>query len=119
MKQSPFNTDGPAPAIRAPELGGHPDVRPPQERDVGGEAQTTNNRMELTGAISALRALKEPCQVELYSDSKYVIDAWRRAGPRAGGPEAGSRGTRSPPSTPTCGSSCWSCVNITPSTSTG
>ena len=30
---------------------------------------------ELTGAISALRALKEPCQVELYSDSKYVIDA--------------------------------------------
>ena len=41
----------------------------------GGEAGTTNNRMELTGAISALRALKEPCQVELYSDSKYVIDA--------------------------------------------
>ena len=40
-----------------------------------GYAKTTNNRMELTGAISALRALKEPCQVELYSDSKYVIDA--------------------------------------------
>ena len=41
----------------------------------GGEKQTTNNRMELTGVISALKALKEPCVVELYSDSKYVIDA--------------------------------------------
>ena len=41
----------------------------------GGAAQTTNNRMELTGVISALQALKEPCIVELYSDSKYVIDA--------------------------------------------
>lgn len=40
----------------------------------GGEAQTTNNRMELTGAIAALEALKEPCIVELWSDSKYVID---------------------------------------------
>ena len=54
----------------------------------GGEAQTTNNRMELTGVISALTALKEPCTVELYSDSKYVIDAlskgwaesWRQKG---------------------------------------
>ncbi len=41
----------------------------------GGEAMTTNNRMELTAVISALQALKEPCQVELWSDSKYVIDA--------------------------------------------
>ena len=41
----------------------------------GGEALTTNNRMELTGVIAALQALKEPCIVELYSDSKYVIDA--------------------------------------------
>ena len=40
----------------------------------GGEAQTTNNRMELTGVIAALSALKESCIVELYSDSKYVID---------------------------------------------
>ena len=36
---------------------------------------TTNNRMELTAVIEALRLLKEPCVVELYSDSKYVIDA--------------------------------------------
>ena len=41
----------------------------------GGEAMTTNNRMELMGVIRALEALKEPCIVELYSDSKYVIDA--------------------------------------------
>lgn len=36
---------------------------------------TTNNRMELLGVITALKALKEPCHVTLYSDSKYVIDA--------------------------------------------
>ena len=41
----------------------------------GGDPNTTNNRMELLGVITALEALKEPCQVELYSDSKYVIDA--------------------------------------------
>ena len=41
----------------------------------GGAAQTTNNRMELTAVIRGLSALKEPCAVELYSDSKYVIDA--------------------------------------------
>ena len=41
----------------------------------GGEISTTNNRMELTGVIRGLEALKAPCVVELYSDSKYVIDA--------------------------------------------
>ncbi len=41
----------------------------------GGAAETTNNRMELTAVIEALRLLREPCIVELYSDSKYVIDA--------------------------------------------
>lgn len=54
----------------------------------GGEASTTNNRMELTAVIMGLRALKEPCVVELYSDSKYVIDglqkgwaeSWRKKG---------------------------------------
>ena len=54
----------------------------------GGEKNTTNNRMELTAVIKALQALKEPCTVELYSDSKYVLDAlqkgwavgWRKRG---------------------------------------
>ena len=40
----------------------------------GGEDQTTNNRMELTAVIEGLKRLKETCIVELYSDSKYVID---------------------------------------------
>ena len=41
----------------------------------GGEAQTTNNRMELTAVIAALSALKSPCQVTLTTDSRYVVDA--------------------------------------------
>ena len=41
----------------------------------GGEANTTNNRMELAAVIQALSILKEPCIVDLWSDSKYVIDA--------------------------------------------
>ena len=41
----------------------------------GGEPDTTNNRMELTAVITGLKALKEPCEVDLYSDSKYIIDA--------------------------------------------
>ena len=41
----------------------------------GGEIQTTNNRMEMMGAIAALEALKEPCKVKLYSDSRYVVDS--------------------------------------------
>lgn len=40
----------------------------------GGEERTTNNRMELMAVISALELLKEPCEVDLWSDSKYVID---------------------------------------------
>lgn len=41
----------------------------------GGENPTTNNRMELTAVIEGLRLLNQPCRVELYSDSKYVVDA--------------------------------------------
>lgn len=40
----------------------------------GGFTRTTNNRMELMAAIVALEALKEPCQIELYSDSRYLVD---------------------------------------------
>ena len=49
----------------------------------GGEKNTTNNRMELTAVIKALSALKEPCQVKLTTDSKYVVDSinlgWARS----------------------------------------
>jgi ribonuclease HI len=59
-----------------------------QERELwGGEANTTNNRMELTAVIRALAALKRPSQVRLYTDSQYVqkgisewIHAWKRKG---------------------------------------
>ena len=54
----------------------------------GGESSTTNNRMELTAVIEGLSALKEPCRVELYSDSKYVIDSlekgWARSWQKRG-----------------------------------
>ncbi len=54
----------------------------------GGVAETTNNRMELTAAIEALDALREPCEVTLTSDSKYLVDgitkgwaeSWRARG---------------------------------------
>ena len=44
----------------------------------GGEARTTNNRMELMAVIRSLQELNRPCQVELYSDSKYVVDAFNQ-----------------------------------------
>ena len=58
----------------------------------GGERETTHNRMELLAAISGLEALREPCEVTLYSDSKYLVDAfllgwvysWRDHGWRRG-----------------------------------
>lgn len=43
----------------------------------GGEANTTNNRMELRAVISGLEILREPCEVTVYSDSKYVVDAMK------------------------------------------
>lgn len=53
----------------------------------GGDAHTTNNRMELMGAIAALEALKRPCRVDLYTDSQYLrggitgwIHGWKKNG---------------------------------------
>lgn len=54
------------------------------ERELsGGEAATTNNRMELTAVIRALEVLREPCTVELWSDSKYVIDGLEKGWARS------------------------------------
>jgi len=66
-------------------------VSGPHEREMwGGEAQTTNNRMELTAVIEALKVLKRRCKVVIYTDSEYVrkgitewIGGWKR---RAGKP---------------------------------
>ncbi|MDI9497830.1 MAG: ribonuclease HI [Bacillota bacterium] len=44
----------------------------------GSEAQTTNNRMELTAVIEALKLLKRPCRVEIHSDSAYVVNAFTK-----------------------------------------
>ena len=49
----------------------------------GGAPETTNNRMELLGVISALEALREPCVVELWSDSRYVVDALEKGWARS------------------------------------
>ncbi|MEG1993370.1 MAG: ribonuclease HI [Oscillospiraceae bacterium] len=47
-----------------------------QEKQLsGGSIETTNNRMELTAVIEGLKALKRPCKVTLYTDSKYIVDA--------------------------------------------
>jgi ribonuclease HI len=62
-------------------FGGH-------ERELAGfDPATTNNRMELLGVIEALRTLKEPCEVAVFSDSRYVVDGamkwlsgWKRNG---------------------------------------
>ncbi len=44
-----------------------------QEKELSGSAkETTNNRMEITAAVMAFRALKEPCQVNIYTDSEYL-----------------------------------------------
>src|SRR4029079_8596644 len=60
-----------------------------KERELcGGEALTTNNRMELLAAIRGLEALKRPCRVQLHTDSIYVRDGitrWVHNGQRSGG----------------------------------
>ena len=84
------------------------------ERELSrGYKKTTNNRMELMAAIAALEALTKPCQVDLYSDSKYLVDAfnqhwidswlkknWKRGKnedvKKCGSVEASSEGKRAP-----------------------
>jgi ribonuclease HI len=59
----------------------------------GAEKDTTNNRMEITAAVMALRALKEPCRIDLFTDSEYLkkgitewIKNWQKLGWRRGSP---------------------------------
>lgn len=59
----------------------------------GSERETTNNRMELTAAVNAFQALKEPCRVDIYTDSEYLkkgitewIHNWKLLGWRRGSP---------------------------------
>ena len=89
MKQIEIYTDGACSGNPGPGGWGAVLRYNGREKEIsGGEVQTTNNRRELTAVIAALECLKEPCTVELYSDSKYVIDAlskgwavsWRKKG---------------------------------------
>lgn len=76
MKQVTIYTDGACRGNPGPGGWGAILVYGGARRELsGGERETTNNRMELSAAIAALSALKEPCAVELYSDSKYLVDA--------------------------------------------
>ena len=76
MKQVTVYTDGACSGNPGPGGWGAILQYGPHTKELsGGEPNTTNNRMELTAVIRALEILREPCQVELYSDSKYVIDA--------------------------------------------
>lgn len=88
MKQVKLITDGAC--IGNPGPGGWACVIRYQDnkRELSGsEAETTNNRMELTAAVEGLRTLKEPCEVEVTTDSKYMmngitkwIENWKRNG---------------------------------------
>ena len=66
----------------------------------GGEADTTNNRMELTAAIRALELLREPCRVTLHSDSRYLVDAmakgWARSWQARGWMRKGAEKAKNP-----------------------
>ncbi|MFT3756676.1 MAG: ribonuclease HI [Pseudoxanthomonas sp.] len=73
MKQITINTDGSC--LGNPGPGGWAALlryNGNEKEIAGGEAQTTNNRMELLAAIMALESLKEPCAVTLHADSQYV-----------------------------------------------
>ncbi|GGD39288.1 ribonuclease HI [Pseudoxanthomonas indica] len=73
MKQISIHTDGSC--LGNPGPGGWAALLRYQDKErelSGGEAQTTNNRMELMAAIVALETLTEPCQIDLYIDSQYV-----------------------------------------------
>ena len=89
MKQVELYTDGACSGNPGPGGWGAILIFKGIEKELsGGEKSTTNNRMELTAVIEGLSALKESCIVELYSDSKYVIDglskgwaaSWRKNG---------------------------------------
>ena len=76
MKKITIYTDGACSGNPGPGGWGAILLYKDTERELsGGETQTTNNRMELLGAISALSALKEPCEVELFTDSQYIAKA--------------------------------------------
>ncbi|WP_444905762.1 ribonuclease HI [Microbulbifer sp. ANSA003] len=88
MKQITIYTDGACRGNPGPGGWGALLVYGEREKELfGGEAHTTNNRMELLAAIKALEALKQPCKVDLHTDSQYLrqgitgwINNWKKNG---------------------------------------
>ena len=89
MKKVELYTDGACRGNPGPGGWGAILVYRGKEKELsGGEASTTNNRMELMAAIAGMSALREPCEIFLTSDSKYLVDAinkgwlasWKRNG---------------------------------------
>ncbi|MGI9860832.1 ribonuclease HI [Moorella naiadis] len=79
MKQVTIYTDGACSGNPGPGGWGAVLIYGDKRKEIsGGEPRTTNQRMEITAAIEALKALKEPCQVRLHSDSAYLINAFRQ-----------------------------------------
>ena len=87
MKQVKIYTDGACSGNPGPGGWGAILIYGKVEKELsGGEPATTNNRMELVSVITALAALREPCKVELFTDSQYVanavnlgwLESWRR-----------------------------------------
>ncbi len=79
MKQVDIYTDGACSGNPGPGgwgavlfFGGH------KKEISGGDRMTTNNRMEILAVIEALKSLKEPCNVKLYSDSAYVVNCFQQ-----------------------------------------
>ena len=79
MKQVEIYTDGACSGNPGPGGWGAVLIYDENEKELSGfQNHTTNQRMELTAAIEALKALKLPCSVKLYSDSAYLINAFRQ-----------------------------------------
>lgn len=79
MKEVTIYTDGACSGNPGPGGWGAILIYGPYRKELsGGEQETTNNRMELTAAIQALKKLKEPCKVSLYSDSAYLVNGMRQ-----------------------------------------
>ncbi|PKM82083.1 MAG: ribonuclease HI [Firmicutes bacterium HGW-Firmicutes-14] len=79
MKEVVIYTDGACSGNPGPGGWGAVLMFGPHAKEISGfEPSTTNNRMELTAAIKALKALKEPCAVTLYSDSAYLVNTFKQ-----------------------------------------
>ena len=79
MKEIKIYTDGACSKNPGPGGWGAVLIYKSHRKEISGaDAQTTNNRMELTAVIKALESLKEKCKIELFTDSKYVCDSIKK-----------------------------------------